>query len=110
MDTRFAAGVAPVFSTAVSTAIARERRHAARNYDPRRVSHNEILPRFLERLTQLTGLDRALPSSGGAEAVETALKAARKWGHKVKGIPPDRAEVIVCKGNFHGRSIAIVGV
>ena len=74
-----------------------------------RVFHNELLPAFLQRLTTLTGLDRALPSSGGAEAVETALKAARKWGHKVKGIPADRAEVIVCAGNFHGRSIAIVG-
>jgi ornithine--oxo-acid transaminase len=74
-----------------------------------RAFHNPLLPRLLQRLCELTGLDRALPSSGGAEAVETALKAARKWGHKVKGIPADRAEVIVCKGNFHGRSIAIVG-
>ncbi|MEO8305813.1 MAG: ornithine--oxo-acid transaminase [Betaproteobacteria bacterium] len=74
-----------------------------------RVFHNELLPAFLQRLTTLTGLDRALPSSGGAEAVETALKAARKWGHKIKGIPADRAEIIVCSGNFHGRSIAIVG-
>jgi ornithine--oxo-acid transaminase len=74
-----------------------------------RVFHNEILPRFLERLTQLTGLDRALPANGGAESVETALKAMRKWGHKVKGIPADRAEIIVCRNNFHGRSITIVG-
>ena len=74
-----------------------------------RVFHNEILPHFLERLTELTGLDRALPANGGAEAVETALKAARKWGYKVKGIPADRAEVIVCRNNFHGRSITIVG-
>jgi ornithine--oxo-acid transaminase len=74
-----------------------------------RAFHNEVLPRFLERLTQLTGLDRALPASGGAEAVETALKAARKWGHKVKGIAADHAEVIVCRNNFHGRSITIVG-
>ncbi len=57
----------------------------------------------------MTGLDRALPSNGGAEAVETALKAARKWGYRVKGIPADRAEIIVCASNFHGRSIAIVG-
>jgi len=64
---------------------------------------------LLERLAALTGLDRALPASGGAESVETALKAVRKWGHKVKGIPADRAEVLVCSGNFHGRSIAIVG-
>ncbi len=74
-----------------------------------RAFHNEVLPRFLERLTQCTGLDRALPASGGAEAVETALKAARKWGHKVKGIAADCAEIIVCRNNFHGRSIAIVG-
>ena len=58
---------------------------------------------------EVTGLDRALPTNGGAEAVETALKAARKWGYKVKGIPAERAEIIVCEGNFHGRSIAIVG-
>ena len=74
-----------------------------------RVFHNELLPAFLQRLTEVTGLDRALPANGGAEAVETALKAARKWGHKVKGIPADRAEIIVCAGNFHGRSITIVG-
>jgi ornithine--oxo-acid transaminase len=74
-----------------------------------RAFHNPLLPRFLQRLCEATGLDRALPCNGGAEAVETALKAARKWGHKVKGIPPDRAEIIVCRGNFHGRSIAIVG-
>ncbi len=74
-----------------------------------RVFHNELLPAFLQRLTEVTGLDRALPANGGAEAVETALKAARKWGHRVKGIPADRAEIIVCAGNFHGRSITIVG-
>jgi ornithine--oxo-acid transaminase len=74
-----------------------------------RVFHNQLLPAFLERLTKLTGLDRALPANGGAEAVETALKAARKWGYRIKGIPADRAEIIVCAGNFHGRSIAIVG-
>ncbi len=74
-----------------------------------RVFHNEQLPAFLQRLTEVTGLDRALPANGGAEAVETALKAARKWGHKIKGIPSDQAEIIVCAGNFHGRSIAIVG-
>jgi ornithine--oxo-acid transaminase len=74
-----------------------------------RVFHNELLPAFLQRLAEVTGLDRALPANGGAEAVETALKAARKWGHKIKGIPADRAEIIVCANNFHGRSIAIVG-
>jgi len=74
-----------------------------------RAFHNPRLPEFLRRLTEVTGLDRALPASGGAEAVETALKAARKWGHKVKHIPDGRAEIVVCDGNFHGRSITIVG-
>jgi ornithine--oxo-acid transaminase len=68
-----------------------------------------LLPAFLQRLAVRTGLDRALPANGGAESVETALKAARKWGHKIKGIPADRAEIIVCSNNFHGRSITIVG-
>ena len=74
-----------------------------------RAFHNDRLPALLERLARMTGLDRALPSNGGAEAVETALKAVRKWGYHVKGIPADRAEIIVCASNFHGRSIAIVG-
>jgi len=74
-----------------------------------RAFHNDQLPTLLERLAKMAGLDRALPSNGGAEAVETALKAARKWGYRVKGIPADRAEIIVCGSNFHGRSIAIVG-
>jgi ornithine--oxo-acid transaminase len=180
MDTRFPTGTVPVIgasaqppngasdrplngTSTVPTAIARERRYAARNYDPlpvvlahgdgcwlwdehgrryldmmsaysavshghahprivralveqaqrlavtSRVFHNELLPALLKRLTEVTGLERALPANGGAEAVETALKAARKWGHKIKGIPADSAEVIVCAGNFHGRSITIVG-
>ena len=163
MDTRFPAGATPASGVAVPSAIARERRYAARNYDPlpvvlahgdgcwlwdahgrryldmmsaysavshghahprivralveqaqrlavtSRVFHNELLPALLQRLAEVTGLDRALPANGGAEAVETALKAARKWGHKIKGIPADRAEIIVCAGNFHGRSITIVG-
>ena len=164
MDNAFAAGAAPALRTATpSPSIARERRYAARNYDPlpvvlahgdgcwlwdehgrryldmlsaysavshghahprivralveqaqrlavtSRVFHNELLPAFLQRLVVRTGLDRALPANGGAESVETALKAARKWGHKVKGIPADRAEIIVCTNNFHGRSITIVG-
>jgi len=74
-----------------------------------RAFYNDQLPALLERLARMAGLDRALPSNGGAEAVETALKAARKWGYRVKGIPADRAEIIVCESNFHGRSIAIVG-
>jgi ornithine--oxo-acid transaminase len=74
-----------------------------------RAFHNDRLPALLERLARMTGLDRALPSNGGAEAVETALKAARKWGYRIKNIPAERAEIVVCKSNFHGRSIAIVG-
>ena len=64
---------------------------------------------FLARACTLTGMDAALPMNGGAEAVETALKAARKWAYKVKGVPPDRAGIIAAEGNFHGRSISIVG-
>jgi ornithine--oxo-acid transaminase len=54
-------------------------------------------------------MDAALPMNSGAEAVETALKAARKWAYRVKGVPTDRAEIIVAEGNFHGRTISIVG-
>jgi ornithine--oxo-acid transaminase len=74
-----------------------------------RAFFNDRLPLLLERVTRITGLPRAIPSSGGAEAVETSLKAVRKWAYKVKGVPNDRAEVIVCRNNFHGRSITIVG-
>ena len=66
-----------------------------------------ILPEFLEKACILTGMDRALPMNSGAEAVETALKAARKWGYTVKGIPEGKAEIIVCNENFHGRTLAI---
>jgi len=75
-----------------------------------RANFNDQLPLLLERLVAMTGLDRALPVNTGLEAVETALKAARKWGHKVKGIPDGQAEIIACRGNFHGRSIAITGL
>lgn len=75
-----------------------------------RAYSNDRLPLFLKRLTELTSYDRALPVNTGLEAVETALKAARKWGHKIKGIPEGQAEIIACAGNFHGRSIAIVGL
>ncbi len=74
-----------------------------------RAFHNDKLPLFLKRLTEVTGLPRALPANGGAEAVETALKAVRKWAYQVKGVSDNQAEVIVCAGNFHGRSISIVG-
>lgn len=74
-----------------------------------RACHNDQLPQLLKRLAELTGLDRALPVNTGLEAVETGLKAARKWGYRVKGIPEGKAEVVVCENNFHGRSITIVG-
>jgi ornithine--oxo-acid transaminase len=74
-----------------------------------RAFHSETLGPFLERLCAVTGLDAALPMNTGAEAVETAIKAARRWGYRVKGIAPDRAEIIVAEGNFHGRTTTIVG-
>jgi acetylornithine/succinyldiaminopimelate/putrescine aminotransferase len=75
-----------------------------------RAYFNNRLPPLFERLAQLTSLDRVLPSNGGAEAVETAIKAARKWGYKIKGIPDGHAEIIACRNNFHGRTITITGL
>ena len=74
-----------------------------------RVYHNDCLPRFIQRACELTQMDIGLPMNTGAEAVETALKAARKWGYKVKGIPENFAEIIVCENNIHGRTITVVG-
>jgi ornithine--oxo-acid transaminase len=74
-----------------------------------RAFYNDRLPLLLERLTEATGLDRALPVNTGLEAVETALKAARKWAYRIKGVAADQAEIITCAGNFHGRSITISG-
>ena len=74
-----------------------------------RAFHSDRLPPFLAKLCEVTGMDRALPMSTGAEAVETAIKCARKWAYRVKGVPKDRAEIIVCAGNFHGRTTTIVG-
>ncbi len=73
-----------------------------------RAFRNDQLPLLLEQLHFVTGMDMALLMNSGAEAVETAIKAARKWGYQVKGIPKDRAEIIVCDGNFHGRTVTIV--
>ncbi|CAM3760818.1 ornithine--oxo-acid transaminase [Cohnella lubricantis] len=72
-----------------------------------RAFHNEALGRFYEKLAAYTGKDKLLVMNTGAEAVETALKAVRRWAYRVKGVPADQAEVIVCEGNFHGRTIAI---
>jgi ornithine--oxo-acid transaminase len=74
-----------------------------------RAFRNDQLPLLLRDLHELTGYEMALPMNSGAEAVETALKAARKWGETVKGIAADRAEILVCANNFHGRTISIVG-
>jgi len=75
-----------------------------------RAFYSDRLGPFLQRLCEITGQDVALPMNTGAEAVETALKAARKWAYTVKGVETDLAEVIVCDNNFHGRTIAIVGM
>lgn len=74
-----------------------------------RAFHNDRLGGFLNSLCALTGLDRALLMNSGAEGVETAIKAMRLWAYRVKGVPRDRAEIIVCDGNFHGRTTTIVG-
>jgi ornithine--oxo-acid transaminase len=74
-----------------------------------RAYFSDRLGPFLAKACALTGLDAALPMNSGAEAVETALKAARKWAYKVKGVPSDQAEIIAAEGNFHGRTISIVG-
>ncbi|MGB8595260.1 MAG: ornithine--oxo-acid transaminase, partial [Candidatus Sulfotelmatobacter sp.] len=73
-----------------------------------RAFRNEQLPLLCKELHELTGFDMVLPMNSGAEAVETAIKTARKWGYKVKGIPRDQAEIIVCTNNFHGRTVTIV--
>jgi len=73
-----------------------------------RAFRNDQLAMLYERVHELTGMDMSLPMNSGAEAVETALKAARKWGYTVKGIPSGKAEIIACEGNFHGRTISIV--
>ena len=75
-----------------------------------RAFYTNKLGAFLERVCELTGFAKALPMNTGAEAVETALKAARKWAYTVKGVPHDKAEIIACAGNFHGRTITIVGM
>ncbi len=75
-----------------------------------RAFHNDRLGSFLHRLCELTGYEKALPMNTGVEAVETALKAARKWAYRIKGVPADRAEIIACRDNFHGRTIVAVSL
>ena len=76
---------------------------------PSRAYYNDLLGPFLAQLCRRVGLDAALPMNTGTEAVETAIKAARRWGYRVKGIPRDQAEIVVADGNFHGRTTTIVG-
>jgi len=73
-----------------------------------RAFRNDKLPGLYKQLNEMTGYEMSLPMNSGAEAVETAIKAARKWGYKYKGIPKDKAEIIVVEGNFHGRTITVV--
>jgi len=73
-----------------------------------RAFYTDKLGPFLKMACELTGQDMALPMNTGAEAVETAVKAARRWGYESKGIPDDKAEIIVCTGNFHGRTTTII--
>ncbi|CAN7661734.1 ornithine--oxo-acid transaminase [Paenibacillus sp. LjRoot153] len=72
-----------------------------------RAFHSEILGQFYEKLALYTGKPMILPMNTGAEAVETAVKAVRRWGYDVKGIPENQAEIIVCEGNFHGRTVTV---
>src|ERR1700733_10163030 len=74
-----------------------------------RVFMNDQLPLFCEELCAATNSHKVLPMNSGAEAVESAIKVARKWGYEIKGVPQDQAEVVVCANNFHGRTLTIVG-
>jgi len=74
-----------------------------------RAFRNDQLGPFYKELCELTRSHKVLPMNSGAEAVETVIKAVRKWGYKVKGVPRNQAEIIVCENNFHGRTIAIIG-
>src|SRR6056297_660417 len=73
-----------------------------------RAFRNDQLPYFEKELCELTGYEMMLPMNSGAEAVETAIKAARKWGEKEKGVEQNKGEIIACSGNFHGRTTTII--
>jgi len=73
-----------------------------------RAFRNDQLPLFYKELSDLTGYEMALPMNSGAEAVETAIKLARKWAYQVKGIPRHHAEIITCQNNFHGRTVSVI--
>jgi len=85
------------------------RKQAAKVTLTSRAFRNDQLPFFCQEVCELTGYEKVLPMNSGAEAVETAIKAARKWGEKIKGIKKNKAEIIVCADNFHGRTTTIVG-
>lgn len=74
-----------------------------------RAFHNDRMGEMLERIAEVTGFGKVLPMNTGAEGVETAIKAMRRWGYEKKGVPADKAEIIVAEGNFHGRTTTIVG-
>ncbi len=73
-----------------------------------RAFHNDKMGPFLHQVCDLTGYQKALPMNTGAEAVETAIKAVRRWGYRVKGVPSDAAEIVVCHNNFHGRTTTVI--
>ncbi len=73
-----------------------------------RAFHNDQFGPFCEFITNMCGMDMILPMNTGAEAVETAIKMARKWGYEVKGVQPDKAEIICCHDNFHGRTVTVI--
>lgn len=75
-----------------------------------RAFHNDQLGLWYQKVAALTNKEKVLPMNTGAEAVETAIKAARRWAYEVKGVPPDQAEIIVCHGNFHGRTLTAVSL
>lgn len=75
-----------------------------------RAFYTDKLAAFLKKACELSGFDKAMPLNSGVEAVEAALKAARKWAYQIKGVAQDKAEIIACHGNFHGRTIAVVGL
>jgi ornithine--oxo-acid transaminase len=73
-----------------------------------RAFHNSLMGEFAEYITSYFGYDKVLPMNSGVEAVETAIKLVRRWGYTVKGIPKDQAKIIVCDGNFHGRTVNVI--
>lgn len=89
--------------------VARMKEQCAKLTLTSRAFRNNQLPYLVKELSELTGFDRVLPMNSGAEAVETAIKAVRKWGYTVKGVKANKAQVIVVDNNFHGRTTTIVG-